>query len=200
MLFLLRHGQTEWNVAGRYQGRLDSPLTALGERQAEALGRALAHKAQGLGEPLIAHVSPLGRAQRSADLAGRHLALDRRIEPRLAEVNLGAWDGLTIVEIEAEFPGAMAGTTHFDWYFRGPGAESFERLCDRVSRWLGELDDQATVAFTHGVTSRIVRGLYLGLNKTEMLTLPVPQDGFYVLYGGQTEFVSAAPTGLKVEV
>ena len=191
MLHVLRHGETQWNVAGRSQGRLDSPLTAKGERQADALGRALAESLGAAAAPLKTYVSPLGRAQRTADLASVHLTLDRIIEPRLAEVDMGAWDGKTMLEIEAEYPGAMAGTTTFDWCFRGPGGETFEVMIDRVTRWLNDLDGGPAAAICHGVTSRLVRGVYLGLTKEYMLALPIPQDGFFTLNGGFETYVPA---------
>ena len=191
MLHVLRHGETQWNVAGRSQGRLDSPLTAKGERQADALGRALAQSLGAVAAPLKTYVSPLGRAQRTADLVGAHLTLDRMIEPRLAEVDMGAWEGRTMIEIEAEHPGAMAGTTTFDWFFRGPGGETFDVMIDRVTRWLNGLEGGHAAAICHGITSRLVRGVYLGLTKETMLALPIPQNGFFTLDGGSETYMRA---------
>ena len=191
MIYVVRHGQTVWNAAGRFQGHLDSPLTRAGERQAADMGRALARLVDSRCEPLAAHVSPLGRARRTAALAAEHIPLDLIGEPRLAEVNMGAWDGLTLDEIDAEFPGALARTDRLGWFFCGPGGETFDALRARVSSWLGDLDDRPVAAFTHGVTSRVIRGVYLGLSRREMLAQATPQDGLYILSDGRAEFVDA---------
>lgn len=189
-IFLIRHGQTEWNAAGRFQGALDSPLTRLGERQADAIGRALAREAAGLATPLAAHVSPRGRARRTAELASVHLALDEAIEPRLAEINMGAWDGLTTFEIDADYPGALDGLERTEWMFRGPGGETFDDLSARVAAWLEGLEDRPVAAFSHGLAGRVIRGLYLGQTRRDMLAQASPQDGFFVLEGGAARYVA----------
>jgi len=190
MLYLIRHGETVWNAAGRYQGAKDSALTERGRRQAAGLGRLLARIVDPSTGPLAAYVSPLGRAQETAAIIGRHLALDLYPEPRIAEVSLGAWDGLTDYEIESEHPGALAGAGPFDWFFRAPDGEALEDVRLRVSSWLGEARRPA-LAISHGLTGRIIRGAYLGLAAQEMLRLPVPQDGLYALTGLRADFIEA---------
>lgn len=189
-LYLIRHGQTAWNAAGRYQGAMDSPLTERGREQAAAIGRRLAETLGASGEPLPAYVSPLGRAQETAQIIGRHAPLARAPEPRIAEVSLGGWDGMTEYEIEAEHPGALDGADHHDWYFRAPDGESLACVVRRVSHWLDGAVRPA-VAISHGLAGRIIRGVYLGLSEREMLSLPVPQNGFYVLAAGRAEFIEA---------
>jgi broad specificity phosphatase PhoE len=191
MIFVLRHGQTEWNLAGRFQGRLDSPLTALGESQANAFGRTLARLTARSGAPLTAYVSPLRRARRTADLAARHLDLDLIVEPRLAEIDVGEWEGLTELEIDRQSPGALTRVARFEALFHAPGGERFEAMHARVSSWLADLNSGSVAAFTHGITSKVLRGIYLGLSKFEMLTQHTPQDGFFVLEDGAERFVTA---------
>jgi probable phosphoglycerate mutase len=190
MLYLIRHGETVWNVAGRYQGAMDSALTDRGRRQAAGLGRLLARIVEPSAGRLAAYVSPLGRAQETAAIIGEHLALDLYPEPRIAEVSLGAWDGLTDYEIEREHPGALAGAGPFDWFFRAPDGETLAAVTQRVSNWLGEARRPA-LAISHGLTGRIIRGVHLGLGAQEMLRLPVPQDGLYALAGRRADFVEA---------
>jgi len=91
-LYVLRHGETAWNLERRMQGTKDSPLTERGRAQAEAMGRTL--KAELAREPsaTIFLRSPLGRARQTADIVGRALGLDAgqwRDEPRLAELGYG---------------------------------------------------------------------------------------------------------------
>ena len=94
-VFLLRHGETEWNAAGRFQGQLDSPLIRRGREQVALLGRTLAAALRGRPAPPL-HVSPLGRTQDTAAIVARHVPGlgPAHPEPRLAEVTTGAWDGL----------------------------------------------------------------------------------------------------------
>jgi broad specificity phosphatase PhoE len=189
MIFLVRHGETEWNSAGRYQGAKDSLLTLRGRAQALSMARKLASE---LGDPppeLHACSSPLGRAQETAAIIAAHVPVAFEPEPRIAEVSLGAWDGMSMYEIEMEFPGALAGASNHDWYFRSPDGETFDAALARVSSWLKDITSP-TLAVTHGLTSRLIRGAYEGLSKRDMLQLDVPQDGFYRLSEGRSAFVS----------
>ncbi len=175
-IFLLRHGETEWNAAGRFQGRLDSPLTQRGRDQAAEVGRTLAAVLAGRSTPPL-HVSPLGRAQETASIVacqipGLHSS---RVEPRLQEVTTGSWDGLTHTDIEAGWPNALDGATEFDWYFRSPDGEDYPAAVGRVRTWLDGLDG-SVIAVSHGLLGRLVRGVWLGLPREEALLLPVPQD------------------------
>ncbi len=175
-IFLLRHGETEWNTAGRFQGQLDSPLTARGREHAAQLGRILHQAFSNRPVPPL-HVSPLGRSRDTATIVRQCVpGLDlMNIEPRLQEVSTGAWDGLTAEEIEAGWPGALVGTDHYDWYFRSPDGEAFEAAFQRVREWVSEIENPV-VAVSHGLLGRLVRGAWLGLPTNEMLRLPVPQD------------------------
>jgi len=175
-VFLLRHGETAWNAAGRFQGQLDSPLTARGRDQAAQLGRVLTHALAGrTSVPL--HVSPLGRTRDTAAIVRRGVPSlgAAAIEPRLQEVSTGAWDGLTRTEIEAGWPGMLDGSSQYDWYFRAPDGETCEAALQRVRAWLDGLHGPV-VAVSHGLLGRLVRGAWLALPMDKMLSLPVPQD------------------------
>lgn len=172
-IYLLRHGETEWNRAGRFQGKLDSPLTPLGVEQAETFGRRLAAQAPRI-DAMIA--SPLGRVRQTVAII-RSLCCypDPSWDARLAEVSIGAWDGLTHVDIDAGWPGRLDGTTPFNWFFRSPDGESYDAAKARVTDWLGELEG-VVVAVSHGLVGRLIRGVYLGLSQDEALSLPVTHD------------------------
>jgi broad specificity phosphatase PhoE len=107
------------------------------------------------------------------------------------EVSVGSWDGLSLHEIDIEYPDALNGSDAFDWFFRSPDGESFEQACKRVASWLSEVSTPA-VAILHGLTGRLLRGVYLGLSRREMLVQPVPQDGFYRMEGGRVDLIEAA--------
>src|SRR6188472_3952967 len=96
-MLLVRHGETEWNRARRYQGWLDSPLTPEGIAQAEAIGHRLRLMPEAANAEIIA--SPLGRARHTAAIIAECLSDTRghrpiRLDERLREISLGSWDGL----------------------------------------------------------------------------------------------------------
>lgn len=187
MIYLVRHGETVWNAAGRYQGAKDSALTSKGRAQALAVGRLL-NSILGGDAALAAAVSPLGRARETAGLISHVRPLVETLEPRISEVSIGSWDGLTDYEIEAEYPGALAGATAFDWFFRSPDGETLDAVIARVSSWLAEVTEPL-LAVSHGLTGRIIRGVYLGLDRREMLGLSDPQEGVFLLDRGSAEFI-----------
>jgi broad specificity phosphatase PhoE len=193
-ILLVRHGETEWNRERRNQGRLDSPLTLRGIAQARAIGARLRRLPEAAAAPILA--SPQGRARRTAEIIGEQLAGARplRLDDRLRELTLGAWDGLTYGEIEARSPGIFDGDGRHEWCFRAPGGESYDSLAARLGEWLAEQDDAAPViAVAHGLVSRVLRGLYARLPAAVALSLPVPQDRIFRLSGGSIEAIAAVP-------
>ncbi|MGR9176427.1 histidine phosphatase family protein [Rhizobium leguminosarum] len=191
MIYLLRHGETIWNTLGRFQGQKDSPLTERGIVQAEKMAKLLKKEIADSERSFQLHVSPLGRTQETAARIERVLPLTARPESRLMEVTVGSWDGMTKFEIDNEFPGMLDGSNAFDWYFKSPDGESFDAACARAKDWIAGIHGP-TVAISHGLFGRLVRGVYAGLSRQEMLELPVPQDGFYRLCDGEFSLVSAS--------
>jgi probable phosphoglycerate mutase len=163
--FVMRHGETEWNAAGRFQGSLDSPLTARGRAQAVAMGRALAT----LGLDRHRWISsPMPRAVLTADLARG--APPDTTDPRLAEIGMGDWSGLTRADIDARWPGpADEGLMAF--YARVAGGEPLSAVADRAGAFIASLHGPA-VLVTHGITSRFLRGAVLGLPPDRLGDLP----------------------------
>ena len=148
----------------------------------------LAKEIADLGAKIEGHVSPLGRAKETAARIANFVPLTFRNEPRLMEVTLGSWDGMTHYEIDFEYPEALVGSNAFDWHFRSPDGETFDQARERAKSWLSSVTSP-TVAISHGLMSRFIRGVYLGLNRREMLELPVSQSGFVILTGGQSHYV-----------
>lgn len=189
-IYLVRHGETEWNVEGRFQGRKDSPLTAVGRTQAESIGRRLS-VIFGSAQPPRVHVSPLGRTRATADIIGAASRLPKAsVDERLRELSLGEWDGLRWPEIEARWPERLAGADHYERYFRSPGGETLESAQDRARSWLEEVSGPV-VAISHGQFGRILRGVYARLDEKRMLALPVPQDIIWHLHDGKIEAIQA---------
>lgn len=188
MIYLVRHGQTEFNATGRIQGAKDSPLTALGVEQARRIGEKLREVV-----PAEARIiaSPLGRTQHTARLIKEESGLGAPIETdaRLAEISLGDWDGMLKDDIRAMAPEYDAGAKRWSWFFDAPGGDSYEMLTERLGGWLEDARSDAgpIVAVSHGVAGRILRGLFLKLHRDEALMLDIPQDAFFWLNGGAIE-------------
>jgi probable phosphoglycerate mutase len=195
LIYLVRHGETEWNRAGRVQGHLDSPLTTRGEGQARRVGRTLA-RLIGAGEGFAMMASPLGRVLHTAAIIRAEMGLapdDCPTDDRLMEITWGAWDGLTRDEIEVREPGAMARRLQNHWRFVPPGGgESYAMVAERIGGWLGGVaSGKRLVVFAHGTAGRVLRGLYAGLGEAETLALDEPQDAFFRLHDGTIERIDA---------
>jgi broad specificity phosphatase PhoE len=192
MIYLLRHGQTEFNVARRYQGWKDSPLTARGRLQAVRMGERLASLiGDGDGWRIVA--SPLGRTVSTAEIIREALPVsqDLELDSRLAEIGMGLWDGLTYEELEARRPAAVG---HEERYFHGPGGETYDQFASRLRDWLEDVGhSQNVIAVSHGMSSRVLRGLYMGMPRARMLRLDVPQDAVFRLDAGTIRRIECAP-------
>lgn len=179
-LLLLRHGETEWNHAGRIQGSLDSPLTPRGLEQAEEQ-RAILARLPIAGLPL--YVSPLPRARLTAGIAlpGHAQTLD----PRLTEIACGDWEGLTPAERAAGWP-ALAAECDSDLalYDRAPGGEALAGVEARVRDFLSGLTGPAVVV-AHKVVLIVMRGLLRGLDRDALHGLEAPQGVVIRLEDGQ---------------
>lgn len=178
----MRHGETEWNRAGRTQGRLNSPLTEKGREQAKQLGTILKRE---LGTPAgyDQMVSPIGRTLETAKFIKTNFPFDPVPNDLLKEIDLGQMSGLTRPEIEEKFPDHMAGKPDYDWYFDGPGGETMAQMRERATKWLETLKGP-TIAVSHGQIGKVIRGVYLGLEDKEILRLGEPQGVVHVLENG----------------
>ncbi len=198
LIYLLRHGETVWNTLGRFQGQMDSALTRRGVEQADLMASLLRDEIAETGQSFDLHVSPLGRVRETAERVTRLLPLAPREDVRLMEVTVGSWDGMTLFEIDQEFPGKLDGADAFDRYFRSPVGESFDAACARARSWLADVTGP-TVAISHGLFGRLLRGVHCGLSRREMLELPVPQDGFYRLSDGECHLIDMAASGVPAQ-
>jgi probable phosphoglycerate mutase len=160
-LVLWRHGRTEWNAAGRFQGQLDPPLDDEGRRQA---ARTAPYLAAGLPEgEVVVVASDLSRAVETATALTDVLGAPLRLDPRLREHGLGCWEGLTRDEVAARYPGQYA-----DWLagrpVRGRGGEETAQVAQRAVAALADLPPVAVaVVVTHGGTAGRLLEALLGL-------------------------------------
>ena len=134
MIYLLRHGETVWNVERRLQGQKDSPLTTRGIAQSQAMAQLLGELIEDPAAfTLVA--SPLGRTWQTAVIVAETLGLDSGaicFEPRLKEHHFGRWEGLTWAEVETETPELWAAREANLWNFQAPGGESYALVAVRV--------------------------------------------------------------------
>jgi len=174
-LLILRHGQTEWNAVDRMQGRLNSPLTALGREQAARQGALLA----GLDlTGWAAFVSPQGRAVQTAGIAlAGHVDM-MRTDDRLCEIDVGDWNGKLRADVMAARPELFDGEEGLDWYDHAPGGEGYARLEARCAAFLSDLSGPSIIV-AHGITSRMLRCLALNIAPEALSTLPGGQGNIF---------------------
>jgi broad specificity phosphatase PhoE len=153
-LLVARHGQTDWNLERRWQGHADLPLNDTGRSEAQALGEALA----GYGIEAV-YSSDLVRARETAEIVGARLGMPVVLDPRLREVDVGEWAGLTTAEVEERFPEGhrrrREGQTGWET------GEQFEAMERRVAEALLEIAAAHPAArvlvVTHGGPVRAAR-------------------------------------------
>ena len=146
---VVRHGETEWNVEARVQGQRDSPLTATGLAQAEAIAGRLA------SEHFDALVSSdLGRALQTAERIAARCGLAVHTDARLRERHFGVGEGHTYEELEHQWPGVFSRVREIDPDAAPPGGESRRQFHERVrGAFLAlarEHDGQRLAVVSHG--------------------------------------------------
>jgi len=151
-IYLARHGQTAYNLEGRFQGQLPVPLDETGRTQAAELARrAAAYGFRSLW------CSPLLRARETADVLARALELSPREDARLMETDAGDWTDRSFAEIQALAPDLFAAFAAADPGFAFPGGESFTEQEERVSAALEDIegdDRRPTLVVCHGMVIR----------------------------------------------
>ncbi len=162
-LYLIRHGETDWNAEGRLQGQRDVPLNARGRRQADEVGAVLAHIAPGSPDlPFVA--SPMARTRETMERLRRAIGLDPldyTTDDRLKELTFGRWEGLTWREVRRSDPAGAARRERDKWGFVPPAGESYAMLEARVAAWLATLAGP-TVVVAHGGVARVLLVLCAG--------------------------------------
>lgn len=195
MIYLMRHGETVWNAARRLQGRKDSPLTPKGVAQAAAFGERLKALLLPDGAPCRFLSSPQPRAWQTAVLAVAGMGRDPgeiEHDDRLMEHDFGAWEGLLWSEVQRDHAESVARRMADKWNAPAPGGESYRDVAERAARWLADVDTGGVAAvFCHGVTTRVIRGLYAGLPQAETMSLAEPQDRIFRLEAGRIDEIVA---------
>jgi probable phosphoglycerate mutase len=188
-LYYVRHGLTDWNVEQRLQGRHDIPLNADGRAQAMRCGGVLQElfAREGKSAADFGYVSsPLMRARETMELVRVGLGLPRSgygVEPRLAEIAFGEWEGLTYADVIAREGDVISRREREKWDFLPPGGESYAQVTVRVGEWYDALDRDIVVA-AHGGTARALLA-HLAITTPDAAThAPIEQGVVYVFSGG----------------
>ncbi len=152
-LFLARHGQTDWNLEHRWQGWADPPLNATGRAQAVEVADLLAaHRIE------LVVSSDLRRASETAELAAAQLGLPVALDPRLREVDVGEWSGLTSAEVQERYPDGYerrrAGST--GWVEGEDLGAMAERVVAAILELGGRHPGRRALVVTHGGPIRAV--------------------------------------------
>jgi len=190
VVYYIRHGETDYNVEARLQGRRDTMLNARGRRQAAECGQLLRELfARDRREASdFAYVSsPLKRARGTMEVLRGTLGLDPQsyaIDERLMEIAYGDWEGLTLPEIDARMPGLLAQREQDKWDFAPPGGESYRQLTGRIGAWYAALTRDTVVA-AHGGGVRALMALLHLLPREEATHAQIAQGAVYVFADGK---------------
>jgi broad specificity phosphatase PhoE len=145
----IRHGETEWNALGREQGQLDSPLTARGLEQAQAIARRLQRTSFS-----ALYSSDLGRALATANIAAKATGAKVEVDAGLRERHTGIFQGMTKAQMAAQYASEYAAYSADPHTYAIPGGESGQQRSERSVRVMNTLADrhadETIVAITHG--------------------------------------------------
>ena len=187
VLYLVRHGQSEWNRIGRIQGRSESPLTELGRQQAAALGRMLGSILPDPGIDIVA--SPLSRAFETATIIAGELgraAGDVRTDDRINDFDVGVlagypgWDA-----VASNYPELARLRLEDPIRFQPPGGESGADVLARARAFLAarQAAERDVLVVCHGVINKFIRAAARGIIGGDIIALGEDQDVVYRLDG-----------------
>ena len=192
-IYLIRHGETEWNLEGRYQGQKDSPLTKKGREQARLNALKLQKKIKNFDEVKI-FASPLGRAKNTSFIICDELSIARDkiiFDKRIEEFDYGIFEGELKSFCQNEYADIFQAREADKWYYQIEGGESYEIVTKRLKLWLDEVkDEKVVVMIAHEMINRALRGLYFNLEHNKTLKLRQPNDLILLLQGNEEKSVT----------
>ena len=178
-IILLRHGETQWNIEGRYQGQLNSPLTQKGKQQAKENALKIERYLNSLNSFTFVS-SPLGRAKETAFIVADTLGIERnKIEflDAIKEFNYGKFEGQTKEFCHEKYTQEYEARELNKWSYVIEGGESYVMVSNRLKHWLKSLKkDEVVLMVAHEMINRALRGFYCDLEKETMLTLRQPNN------------------------
>lgn len=176
-LFLIRHGETDWNVEGRYQGQADPPLNERGLLQA----RELAERLDSIGLDIL-YTSPLQRAKQTAQVLADRLKIPYFEEQRLMEIHQGDWQTRLRGEIERIYPELFLRWETDPWVATPPGGEHLAQVQERVTVAITEIlarhPKQRVGIVAHRIPIALLKVHYQGMDPDIVRTLRLPNAYF----------------------
>jgi probable phosphoglycerate mutase len=197
-LYLIRHGETDWNARRLLQGRRDIPLNAVGQGQAVVSGTCLKWLLpDATTVDFIA--SPLGRTRQTMEIIRQQLGLDAadyRTDERLVEINFGEWEGLDWQQIAERQPERYQARQADPLNFIPTDGENYPHVFERVGSLLNSLQ-RDTVLVAHAGVLRSCLALLTDVPDTEVPLLEIPQDQVLMIRGARFAWmrVSTAADG-----
>ena len=179
-VFILRHGQTEWNAQGRLHGHFDAPLSEIGRLQA-AQQRDILARIGATGCDVFA--SPQPRALETARIALGGFDVPIIRDRGLLEIGIGAWAGRYVSDLPICLPGGEGEENLLPLYEAAPGGEGFAQLQTRCRGFLNKLRRPAVIV-THGITSRMLRVVLLGQKPEEIAAIDGGQGVVFQIKDG----------------
>ena len=172
-LLLIRHGQTEWNILGKYTGQSDIPLNATGRREAELLARKLEKN-----PPEVIISSDLIRAYETAKIVAVPLHLPVQKDSNLREINQGVWEGMFFADIKAKYAAEFAARENDPLEVAPPGGETLgqvrERVLTAVTTILQLYPGKRVAVVAHGLVLALIKAHYSNYPITQVWDLIPP--------------------------
>ena len=190
VLYYVRHGETDFNIQGRLQGRRDTVLNTHGRRQAAECGVLLGDlfaRDHRQAQDFKYISSPLKRARETMEILRATLGLkthDYEVDARLIEIAYGEWEGLTLREIETRDASVLSARERDKWDFAPPGGESYCELADRIGNWYSSLTADTVVA-AHGGGVRALMAILNIVPEEQATRAQIEQGVVYVFADGK---------------
>ena len=172
-IVLIRHGETDWNIVGRYQGQADPPLNANGIKQAQILSKELQQSSIDL-----IYTSPLIRTKKTAEIISNQLNIQLIDEARLMEIHQGDWQTRLRSEIEDLYPELFAAWEKTPWEVSPPGGENLQQVQFRVNNAVDDIvkrePGKKIGLVTHRIPIALIKVRYQEMDPDIVRTIHLP--------------------------
>lgn len=162
-IYLIRHGETEWNIQGKYQGQVDTDLSERGKWQGERVGEALAKI-----RPDHILTSPLKRARETAECCAKHHQMEVELDHRLTEIAHGTWEGRYSEEIATTDAALLAAWQNAPHTVTMPQGESLADVLARVrvafDEYAQKYDGQTIFVVAHDAVNKVIIADLMGMD------------------------------------
>lgn len=192
MIYLVRHGQTMWNIEGKRQGSLDSPLTLEGINQSLDVANILKKYVEDTNTLKI-FSSPLSRCKQFTSLICEHISYKFELvefRDKIAECNFGVWEGLSEETAKKKYSEVHKERQFNKWNHVIPGGESYKQFYERVKSFLKETENINCIIVAHEGTSKMIRGIIENKSNEEILKSKHKQPDVYKIIGCGVELLS----------